>query len=119
MIVLICGDRNWDNKVSIMSAVKHLMKEHSELIIVEGEALGADSLARDVGTELGLEVRKYPANWDMLKKAAGPIRNQQMLDSENIDLVLAFHSNISQSKGTRDMVIRAARAKIPYKIYDK
>lgn len=29
------------------------------------------------------------------------------------DLVLAFHDNLSESKGTRDMVQRAKRAGVP------
>jgi hypothetical protein len=36
-----------------------------------------------------------------------------MLDQGRPDIVLAFHANISQSKGTKDMVERAKKAGIP------
>ncbi len=51
-------------------------------------------------------------------KAAGPIRNQQMLDEEpDIDLVIAIHEDPTLGKGTRDMVSRARKAKKPVHIF--
>ena len=56
--------------------------------------------------ELGVaEVVGYPALWDAHGKRAGPIRNRLMLQRHpEIDLVVAFHSTMSASKGTKDMV---------------
>ncbi|KKN01348.1 hypothetical protein LCGC14_1128740 [marine sediment metagenome] len=45
----------------------------------------------------------------MYGKAAGPIRNKQMLDEGQPHLVLAFHDNIEESTGTKDMVKQAAK----------
>jgi hypothetical protein len=45
----------------------------------------------------------YPADWTRHGKAAGPKRNQLMLDKEKPDLVIAFPGG----KGTADMVARA------------
>jgi len=50
----------------------------------------------------------YPADWDKHGKAAGPIRNQEMLD-QHPDFVLAFPGG----NGTADMVARARRAGVP------
>lgn len=116
--VLICGDRDWTDYESIKSVILSLIKEHGGIIIVEGEADGADSIARDVGLELKQEVRGYPASWEF-GKPAGVFRNQKMLDFETPDMVIAFHKDLSKSRGTRDMIIRAAKAKIPYKIYNE
>lgn len=115
---MICGDRDWTDYESIKSVILSLIDEYGEIIIVEGEADGADSIARDVGEELGIEVRKYPASWEF-GKPAGIFRNQKMLDFENPDMVIAFHPDLSKSRGTRDMVIRAAKAKTPYRIYNE
>ena len=57
--------------------------------------------------QLGFEVREYPAKWDEHGKAAGPIRNRQMFDSEKPELVIAFHNDLANSKGTKDMVAYA------------
>jgi hypothetical protein len=77
---------------------------------IEGEAKGADSLARDVALELGFKVLSFPADWDKYHRAAGPIRNRQMLTEGKPDLVLAFHQDLTRSKGTKNMVTLARRA---------
>lgn len=111
MKVLVTGDRNWDDLEAMAERLSFLP---SRSVIVEGEAPGADTMARLIGEQLGFEVRKYPADWAKYKRAAGPIRNQQMLDSEGpFDLVIAFHKDLRTSKGTLDMVKRALRAGVP------
>lgn len=82
-------------------------------VIIEGEAAGADSIARDVAESLGIPVEKYPANWTAHGLAAGPIRNRQMLTEGKPDAVLAFHDDIEASKGTKDMVQAAMLADLP------
>jgi hypothetical protein len=47
-------------------------------------------MAGGVAAELGHKVRVYAANWGEHGKAAGPIRNAQMLAAEDVDLVVAF-----------------------------
>lgn len=55
----------------------------------------------------------HPADWNKYGKVAGPIRNSEMLKLHpDIDLVLAFHDDLSESKGTRDMVHKAQKAGI-------
>ena len=48
----------------------------------------------------------YEAQWDKYGKAAGAIRNQQMLDEGKPELVVAFPGG----RGTEDMVNRAKKA---------
>ena len=118
MRILICGDRYWANKELIRDTVENYVKtiKLDKIYIIEGEANGADSLAREVAEELGLEVMKFPADWSKYHRAAGPIRNQQMLQQGKPDMVLAFHNNLSQSKGTADMVKRARKAGVPTEV---
>jgi len=112
MKVLICGDRNWNNYDSILRVVKRLKKKYKEVTIIEGECRGADKMAKRAAIECGLPYVGYPAKWDKYGKKAGPVRNQQMLDCENPDMVIAFHKNIAKSKGTKDMINRAKKAGI-------
>jgi len=81
-------------------------------VIIHGDCRGADRLAGQAAEQLGLTVRAYPAQWDSHGRAAGPIRNQQMIDEEHPDLVIAFHDDLTKSKGTRDMLQRAKRSGI-------
>ena len=83
--------------------------------IISGGAQGADTMAAQLAFEYGFRFIEFPANWRKYGKAAGPIRNQQMLD-EHPDLVLAFHSDITKSKGTADMIARAKRKGTPTKL---
>lgn len=81
--------------------------------IVTGDCRGADEMIRSFATGTKRKVSIYRADWLFHGKAAGPIRNQHMLDEGKPDLVLAFHDNIEESKGTKDMVRRALKAGIP------
>lgn len=112
MRILFCGDRNWSDYDSVLETMRSYKNNSGLVTVIEGEARGADTLARIAGEELGLTVVKYPADWDRHGKAAGPIRNQQMLDEGQPDMVVAFHNNINNSKGTRDMITRAKKAGI-------
>jgi len=112
--ILVCGDREWENTEAI---VRELSKLPPGTVIIEGEARGADSIARDVAIGLGFEVLRFPANWVMHGKKAGPLRNRQMADDGHPDEVWAFHANIVASKGTKDMVGYARKKGIPVKIF--
>ena len=101
MKVLVCGGRNYYNYRKVLEVLSVLPKD---TIIIEGGAGGADYFAKRAAEKLGLKVREYRANWKVHGKAAGPIRNRVMLDEENPDVVFAFHSNPSKSKGTKDMI---------------
>jgi hypothetical protein len=104
--VLITGDRNssTDFEEFIAFELKSL-PAHS--IVIHGGCYGIDKTAHKISIDMGIEVRVYPAEWDIYGKAAGPIRNKKMLTEENPDLVLAFHPDIETSKGTKNMILQA------------
>lgn len=106
MRVLVCGGRDYSDREAVFAALDEL----APLAIIQGHADGADALAREwwykrPNTCAG-ELACYPADWKKHGKAAGPIRNQQMIDEGKPDLVLAFPGG----HGTADMVRRAKRA---------
>ncbi len=111
MKVLVCGSRNWTNRDAIW---RELEKLPEGTIIVHGGARGADRIAGNVAKLLNFEVRVYPADWLTNGKAAGPIRNQEMLDKEHPDkdgvpvsLGLAFSEDLENPRrGTSDMCRR-------------
>jgi len=113
MKVLICGSRNWTNKKIIEDFIKSLPKG---TWIIEGGCRGADKIAKEVAICNGYGLSEYPALWHRYGKAAGPIRNQKMLNDSKPDVVVAFHDNLEKGKGTKDMVNRAKKAGIPVRI---
>ena len=112
MKILICGDRAWTNVRKIEAYLRRVQQTTgligSEITIIHGACRGADSVAGDIAKSLGMAVVPFPAEWNGLKKAAGPIRNQKMLD-EHPDLVVAFHAKLKTSKGTLDCIMEANR----------
>ena len=110
MRILICGDRNYQNKEKIKQCLQDVMKEFNidnnweHNYIIHGCAKGADTIGGEVGKELDFDIIEYPANWDEYGKSAGPKRNYQMLIEGKPDLVLAFHPDIKNSKGTKHIV---------------
>ena len=107
--VLVCGDRDWKARSLIHRYLAYMKID----VVIEGECRGADRLGKYVAKELGIIVLPFPAKWAEYGRAAGPKRNQQMLDEGKPTLVLAFHDDIQSSKGTKDMIKRANKAGIP------
>lgn len=117
MRLLICGDRNYNDKERIKEEIESLIKKDYFIeCIIEGEANGADKLGREVGEELNIPIKAFPADWEKHGKAAGPIRNQQMIAEGRPDYILAFHKSIEKSKGTMDMLQRALKNNIKYQL---
>lgn len=110
MNILICGSRNWKNSEIIS---RELSKISGARKVIHGGCKGADEISGTIAACLGIEVACFPAKWDLYGRAAGPKRNQQMLDEGKPDIVLAFHNDIEKSKGTQDMVKRARKAGVP------
>jgi hypothetical protein len=74
--------------------------------VMHGGATGADALAHAWALEREVRVTTFNADWKHQGKAAGPLRNQRMLDEGRPDLALATPGG----KGTADMVRRARAA---------
>lgn len=127
MRILVCGGRNYAvpppnataqeralarrQLVCIGQALSDYCSRGVETdTVIHGGASGADNAAGRMARELNLEVEVHPADWKKHGRAAGPIRNQEMLDS-GVDLVLAFPGG----RGTADMVRRAREAGVEVK----
>lgn len=110
--VLICGSRGWVESHPIYREIYWL--EPGD-VVIHGGAAGADSIAGSAAERSGLTVEVYPADWRAHGKAAGPIRNQRMVDEGKPDRVVAFRMP-GESRGTDDMVRRARAAGIPVTI---
>lgn len=104
--VIVCGGRNYDDRPHFTAAMKRLHKERRFTCIIEGGANGADALARAFAKLNGLESVTFPADWASFPRAAGPIRNRQMIEEGHPDLVIAFPGKM----GTANMVMQARKA---------
>jgi hypothetical protein len=106
--ILVCGDRNWSDDYKIRKELIKYSKFNPA--IIHGGCRGADTIAGYVGFSLGMREFVYKADWKKFGRGAGPKRNERMLIEGKPDLILAFHSNLEESKGTKDMVTRGTKA---------
>lgn len=113
--VLVCGSRICADRELVQRAMAPYVGRvvgrynTSAHTIITGGATGVDSLAHQIATAAKMNTLIFRADWKTHGKAAGPIRNQRMIDEGKPDLVLAFPGG----RGTADMIRRAEAAGIP------
>lgn len=118
MRVLVCGSRTWSDEAIVHAILDGLFANAAkdDFALIEGGAKGADAVAADWAKmhRRDIEHLDFPADWATHGRAAGPKRNQRMIDEGRPDLVAAFTDKpLADSKGTADMVRRARAAGIP------
>jgi NAD(P)H-hydrate repair Nnr-like enzyme with NAD(P)H-hydrate dehydratase domain len=96
------GDRYWLDEGPIDAVLDMLVHKYTRgrLLIIEGKAPGADSIAGELAKAKGVHVAEVEALWDFLHKSAGPQRNEAMACALNPHFGFAFHENIENSSGT-------------------
>lgn len=109
MKVLVCGSRKYADRWHVYEVLDAAHAANPISLIIHGGATGADALAHAWAEERGIRFARYRAEWKRFGNAAGPIRNQMMLDREHPDLVIKFPGRT----GTADMVRKARAANVP------
>tara|TARA_R110000765_G_scaffold174374_1_gene278992 strand:- start:2138 stop:2542 length:405 start_codon:yes stop_codon:yes gene_type:complete len=115
MKIIVCGGRNYgvaksENYADTMVARQErdhvrdeLLKFHERYKVTEvitGGATGVDTVALNWAKDNGLQWSRCPAQWKKYgSKAAGPIRNRQMLIDHRPDHCIVFPGGV----GTEDM----------------
>ena len=105
MRLLICGDRNGCFKEEIERLLQQ--RRHQIEFLITGACRGVDLFAEGVARKLEIPYVGVPAQWEEEGDAAGPLRNQAMLDIWQPTNVAGFHKAINFSKGTKDMLTRS------------
>lgn len=109
MRVLVCGGRDHPDPIGVRLHLDSMHAASPIACVITGDARGVDRTAMMWANENGVPTEPYPADWEKHGRAAGPIRNRQMLDEGKPDLVVAFPGG----RGTADLVRRAKAAGIP------
>lgn len=107
MKVLVCGGRAYDDREAVYRVLSEQHRVVSFTHLIHGDSRGVDHFADQWAIENGVQSVRCAANWDAMGRAAGPLRNQRMLDLEP-HLVIAFPGG----RGTADMIKRALEASI-------
>lgn len=106
MRILVCGGREYNDYDTVDRILRQttdkivLYTYPKEITIIQGGARGADKLGKLWANIYNVNMEEYPADWKKFGKAAGVIRNKDMLLKGKPDLVVAFPGG----KGTAHMV---------------
>lgn len=100
---LICGGRGFSDRQMFDDVMSQLLEMFGcPEKIIHGGADGADAMGAIWAGRMAIKATAFPADWTRYGKAAGPMRNQAMLEMQP-NRVIAFPGG----NGTADMVNRA------------
>lgn len=99
--IVVAGCRDYTDyneaKVFIEDCLKQF-RSNDIFILISGTCRGADQLGEQFAKENGWVVECYPADWKKYGRAAGPIRNKQMIDI--CDFAICFWDGKSRGAGS-------------------
>lgn len=125
MIIIVTGSRDWTDKRAIKLALDECVRDSPPRHLFEGGAKGLDILAREVANDYIwlIDVHTVRADWAKHGKAAGPIRNTEMLKAalelqeRTLYPIRCLAFPLPQSVGTWDMIRKAVAAGVRTTIY--
>lgn len=130
MIVVVSGTRSWRypdfvRLVLNASYVKWgvFVLYHGDCRDRQGRLQGADRHADEWGRGTpGIDVRPHPADWDRHGKAAGPIRNREMIkealaEAGSLDKIRFAGFQQNSSRGTQNAYDTAMAFNIPAQLW--
>lgn len=109
--IIVCGCRNFSDKEKCFDSLEEILSSYKEYEIVSGGAKGADSFGEEYAAAHDVKVTVFKPEWKKYGKAAGPIRNKEMLDyaSEDNPVVIAFWDGKKQRDKGYDLKSQESR----------
>jgi predicted Rossmann fold nucleotide-binding protein DprA/Smf involved in DNA uptake len=106
--VIVAGSRTFADYELLSRKLDHLLAgklaDGVKVVVVSGQAAGADALGERWALARGLTVERHPARWDAEGRGAGFRRNERMAAVSQA--LVAFWNGLSQ--GTAHMIDTAA-----------
>ena len=125
---IVCGSRTFQDRSKLTSELSRLVWEQcpaKQVVIIHGDASGADRMAGIVARHRGANVIAMPYI-SALGKSGGPVRNEAMLSVLTALKKVGYDTNViafvdkplEESRGTANMVGLARKAGIPVKVIE-
>lgn len=116
MITVVTGYRFWQNPRTVWNRMQRLQDEcalrREGLEVGVGDcSTGVDAFIRDWAVTAPVLLRIFYADWDTHDRAAGPLRNIDMINTMRPEKVIAFLH--PKSKGTKQCAGYADSLGIP------
>ncbi len=121
MRIIIAGTRTYNDYNELRERMTKLLRyeDLSTVEIITGGAPGADALGERFAKRNDLKHKRFDANWYMFGKAAGPIRNEQMVKYAKEDdhcILVCFWDG--KSKGTKNMIDVAQKYGLEIEVFE-
>lgn len=97
--LLVSGSRTITDRENVFLELEYMVDavlSGEDVTILEGGAKGVDTLAREFAIEHNIPYEEHPADWEKNGRAAGYIRNAEMVKEADIALIIWD----GKSKGT-------------------
>lgn len=132
MKVIIAGTRSFDDYDLLCEKIHEfechlifdLKKEEGITEVVSGTnggfdiergiSIGVDHMGEQWAYQNYVPIKQFPPDWNKHKKAAGPIRNQQM--AKYADALLAIWDG--KSRGTKNMIDEATKKNLIVRVFN-
>jgi hypothetical protein len=102
--IAVVGSRTYKNEEYILDNVLETLKKENlsidNIVVFSGGAKGVDTIAANAMKRMGVEVREIIPNWKKYRRAAGIVRNKELVS--NADIVIAFWDG--RSRGTKNSI---------------
>lgn len=108
---IIAGPRTLDSLVLVEAAVAASGFVITE--VVSGRAKGIDLRGEEWAEKNGIPIKYFPANWAEHGRAAGPLRNRDMV--AYAEALIAIWDGVS--RGTEDCIAEARRRGLKVFVY--
>lgn len=107
----VVGSREYPHEDRVRATVAALLMVHGpEFTLVSGGARGVDTWAEDQARIAGWHTDILPAKWDLYGKAAGMMRNAELVQS--CDYVYIFWDG--KSPGSRNVISLCKKNNVPF-----
>ena len=107
--IAITGGRDYQDEDHVWEVLDEAREMYGDFVLHVGDATGADEFARNWATFRNNDLKIYYAEWDKYGRAAGPIRNREIV--KHADMLYAFPGG----RGTKDCTNAAIEAGIGLK----
>lgn len=116
--VIVAGSRDFtdfkrlETELNKIVGMEWYESKSKAIELISGGCRGTDLLGEKWAKNLGFPIKRFPADWNLYGKAAGPIRNHEMAiyaasQPDSVGILVAFWNG--KSRGTKNMIDEAKK----------
>jgi hypothetical protein len=109
--IVLSGSRDFNDLPTVRAVLEGIHTNEPDTIVRVGDARGLDALVRTVAHRLGITLEVHVADWSKYGRAAGHVRNREMIEGAKV--LLAFYGPNGRTPGTANAMWNALSLGVP------